>query len=310
MAGHTSPRTDNCRGLRFLPASPIPSQISTACVRYTPLRRTSGQSAAMEKVSIRAAVLIRWRRTCRCRAYRRCWGGGIRWSRFAKARIIDPRVDLDFFGGKTLLDIRSRAALVDPKWVFQALDLVEVREEGFPGKILVSVFANAFPLQKQKRRGIKKVKADISILVRQLQPVDRFVVQAFFAHQLDLVALGLVVHQRAVKVRFIGNVLELFGRQRLNIFGLCERIDHPAGRLAVVNADNLLTSNGDLHVHLQGTLELHYKCAFHALRERDAATDALRLDGFNLFDSAASVECFLDDFVGGLSSRGQRQEQE
>jgi len=34
------------------------------------------------------------------------------------------------------------------------------------------------------------------------------------------------------------------------------------------------------------------------------AADSFGLHGFNLFDSAAGIEHFLDDFVGGLSGRG------
>jgi len=49
------------------------------------------------------------------------------------------------------------------------------------------------------------------------------VVQLFFAGQLDLVAFGLVVHQRTVKVGFIGNVLEVLGRQRLSLFVFREK---------------------------------------------------------------------------------------
>jgi hypothetical protein len=45
-------------------------------------------------------------------------------------------------------------------------------------------------------------------------------------------------------------------------------------------------------------------------REGDSAGYALGLDGFEPVDSPASVERFLDDFIGGLSRRGQRQEQE
>jgi hypothetical protein len=63
-------------------------------------------------------------------------------------------------------------------------------------------------------------------------------------------------------------------------------------------------------VHLQGTLELKHKGAFHISREGDSAGYALGLDGFEPVDSPASVERFLDDFIGGLSRRGQRQEQE
>jgi len=35
------------------------------------------------------------------------------------------------------------------------------------------------------------------------------------------------------------------------------------------------------------------------MREGDAAGDSFGLDGFELVDSPASVERFLDDFVGG-----------
>jgi len=163
-----------------------------------------------------------------------------------ETRIIDLRVDLDFFRGEGLLDVGARTALFDPKWIFQALDLVEVGEEGLPGKLLVSGFVDAFPLQKQKRGGIKKVKADVPILVREFQAIDGLVVQVFFAGQFDLVALGLVIHERAVKVGFLGNILKVFGRQRLNVLGSRERIDHPAGRLAIVDADDFLFFDGDL----------------------------------------------------------------
>src|SRR5260370_40363449 len=107
----------------------------------------------------------------------------------------------------------------------------------------------------------------------------------------------------------MGDVLELFGSQRLNFFGGRERIDHPAGRLAVINTDDFLSLEQDLHVHLHGTLELHHERAFHVTRERNAAGDALGLDGFELVDAPAGVEHFLDDFVGGLSGRGQRLEE-
>src|SRR5205807_9755267 len=103
---------------------------------------------------------------------------------------------------------------------------------------------------------------------------------------------------------------KVFRGQRPNVIGSRERIDHPAGRLAIVNADNCLPFDGDLDVHLQGTLELHRKGAFHAMREGDTAGDSFGLDGLKLVNSPASVERFLDDFVGGLSSRGQWQEQE
>src|SRR5713226_651137 len=49
---HISPPTDNCRGLRFLPVSPTPSQICTTCIRHARLQRTSGQPAAKETVSL------------------------------------------------------------------------------------------------------------------------------------------------------------------------------------------------------------------------------------------------------------------
>src|SRR5260370_38167767 len=87
-------------------------------------------------------------------------------------------------------------------------------------------------------------------------------------------------------------------------------IDLRAGRLAIINTNNVLSVDGDLGVHLQGTLELHNKRAFHASRKGDAAGDSFGLDGFDLLDSAAGIKRFLDDFVGGLCSRGRRQKQE
>src|SRR5260370_41806413 len=68
--------------------------------------------------------------------------------------------------------------------------------------------------------------------------------------------------------------------------------------------------DGDLRVHLQETLELHHKHAFHASGKGDAAGESFELDGFDLFDSAAGIKRLLDDFVGGLASRGRRQKQE
>ena len=108
-------------------------------------------------------------------------GGSIRWCWFAEPRIIDLRIDLDFFGGESLLDFAPRTALVDAEWVFQALNLMEVREEGLPGNFLVPRFADAFPFQKQVQGGIKKVRADVAVLVRKFQAIDRLVVQDFFA---------------------------------------------------------------------------------------------------------------------------------
>src|SRR5260370_25101574 len=87
-------------------------------------------------------------------------------------------------------------------------------------------------------------------------------------------------------------------------------IDLRAGRLAIINTNNVLSVDGVLGVHLQGTLELHNKRAFHASRKGDAAGDSFGLDGFDLFDSAAGIKRLLDDFVGGLASRGRRQKQE
>src|SRR2546422_6370098 len=278
-AEHISPSTDSCRGLRFLPASPIPLQIYTTCIRHTRLQRTSGQPAAKETASLCVAALIRWRRARQRWGCRRRWGGGIWWSGFAKARIIDPRVDLDFFRSESLLEFCARAALVDPECVFQALDLAEIRREGLPREFLVFGLPHAFPLQKQKSGGVNKVKPHVPVFVREFQAVNRLVVQFLFANQFNLVAFGLVVHERAVKVGLIGNVLEVFGRQRLNVFAFRERIDHPAGRLAIVNTDNSLPFDGDLDVHLQRTLELHHKGAFHVSREGDTAGYALGLDG-------------------------------
>jgi len=59
---------------------------------------------------------------------------------------------------------------------FQALHLVEVGEEGLPGKFLVSVL-RCLPLQKQKEEAIKKVKRMFPILVRDFQAIDGLVVQ-------------------------------------------------------------------------------------------------------------------------------------
>src|SRR5260370_11422834 len=114
-----------------------------------------------------------------------------------------------------------------------------------------------------------------------------------FSWQFNLVAFGLVVHQRSVKVGFIGDVLEVFGRQRLNVFGIRKRIDHPAGRLAIINTNYFLSVDGDLRVHLQGTLELHNKCAFHASREGDAAGNSFGLDGFDLLIPPRASSAFL-----------------
>jgi len=80
-----------------------------------------------------------------------------------------------------------------------------------------------------------------------------------------------------------------------------KRVDHPAGRLAIVDTDEFLSSDGNLDVHLQGTLELHYKCAFHALREGGHARRCVGIARLLIFfDSAAGLERFLDDFVGSF----------
>src|SRR5258708_37291481 len=108
---------------------------------------------------------------------------------------MDLRIDLNFCRGESLLDSGARAALVDPKWIPQTLDLVEVRKEGLPGKYLVPGIPCALPLQKQKRGGSKKVKAGIPVLVREFHAIHGVAVQGFFACQFELVAfVRVAVH--------------------------------------------------------------------------------------------------------------------
>jgi len=170
---------------------------------------------------------------------------------------------------------------------------------------------DTFPLQKQIRGGIKKIRADIAVLVRQLSGVDGLVIQHFLARQFDLVAFAFVIDQGAVKVGFNRNVLEVFGSSGSTPLFSTKGLTIPPGRLAVVNADDVLPFDGDLHAHFQRALELDNEGAFHPLRERDVAADALRLNGLDFFGTPPRrVEHLFDDFVGGLGGGGQRQEQE
>jgi len=96
-----------------------------------------------------------------------CWSGGrIRRSRFAKARIIDPRVDLDLFGIEGLLDIRPGLPWSIRNGKFQSLDLAKSEKKDSQGTSWSPVFRTASHF-KSRNEEASISTTDISIFVCQ-----------------------------------------------------------------------------------------------------------------------------------------------
>jgi len=92
-------------------------------------------------------------------------------------------------------------ALVDPERILQGPEPHDSPKGRTPRETPDPRSCAFLPTSQAKKMRIKKVKADAPVLVREFQAIDGLVVQFFFADEFDVVALGLVVHQRAGRSR-------------------------------------------------------------------------------------------------------------
>ena len=168
----------------------------------------------------------------------------------------------------------------------------------------------AFPLQQDERGSVEEIEAGVPVFADQFQAIDGLVVKRFLANQFDLVSFSLVVHQRAVKIRFVRDVFQIFRGHRLDAFVFVKWIDHPAAGLAVINTKDFLAVDVDFRAHLVRALEFHNEGAFLPRPECDPPADTLRSHSLDFRRSSPCVECFLNHFFGRLGACAQRREQE
>ena len=126
------------------------------------------------------------------------------------------------------------------------------------------------------------------MLVRQFQFDYRFSVYFILAGQFDLVAFALIVHQRPIEIRFIGNAAQLIRFHRLHVFVGRKWINYPPCGLSVINAHHRLSADGNFHVHFPGPFKLHFKRTVRAGTERNLTGDFLSLNRFDLIRAAST----------------------
>jgi len=153
--------------------------------------------------------------------------------------------------------------------------------------------------------GVEKEITDVAIAVGELELVGGLPFDILFSGELDLVALGFVIHEWAIKIGFLENVAQIGRRHGLDGRVGREWIVGPTCGLAVVGADDDTAVEIEFHVHFEGAGAFDDEGALRTRAEGDGAGDALGLNGFDLVQATAGDEILGEDFVGGLRRRGK-----
>ncbi len=152
--------------------------------------------------------------------------------------------------------------------------------------------------------GVQVVVAHIAVRECHLELEGIGALDLLHPHELDAIALLLIVDQRAVEVRFLEDVPHLLFAQRLGILLALPRLDLPTAR-AVVGVDAGHPLQGELLAHSVGPLVLLNDHGFEAAAAGEPAGAAQRLHGLDAGRATDRLDVFGKDRVDSLC--GQRR---
>src|SRR6201987_23777 len=150
-----------------------------------------------------------------------------------KVRVVQGHVLYDFFDANLCARRTAFGSLLDGKRVIDSVHFFVIAIVDF--RLLQGAADGGlnFQFQLQKRIGVKVVVPDIAILHAELNFVAIGAFDRIVSDQLGLVALFLVVHQRAINVRVNDQTFQVVLRHQFRVSAPAKRIDLPA-RLAVI----------------------------------------------------------------------------
>ena len=143
--------------------------------------------------------------------------------RHPEARVVEGRVDLDLVDGERLLLGISPGAALDGVRPEDAPDLPVVAQDGLALDHRSPDRPPALDPHRQVGAGVEEVDLDGAALLSDLDLVRVASLQHRLAQERDLVALGLVVDERAVHVGLVGHRARGLGGQHLGLPGAHRR---------------------------------------------------------------------------------------